>query len=256
MQKRLAHLHARTVQLSVLQEHQCAAVAAGAPSSLSQDRLFTRAIAARVVPRAARYDTDLAAAVCEPLEDLADGVGLDGMLEAVGGPPEVKNIVLETALSVSGSSSGAVENAMLEWLQDSEPGLMPHLRRSVSFILAASSDSTILGWLVGAAVLDELEGTDFGLRQGDKATLYKRVTRGSVEGFRAAAERLQEYAGIVEDWDWEDVAVDVSPFAVMGQEASLPAWLPLEELEEGKQRALMLEKQSDAAAARIVCGIA
>lgn len=218
--------------------------------------MFTRAVAVRVVPHAARYDTDLAATVCEPLGDLASDIDLDGILEAVGGPPEVQHIVLETALAVPSicRSSRAVEDAMLEWLQDSDPGLLPHLRRSVSFMLAASSDTAVLGWLVDAAVLDEVEGTDFGLREGDKGPLYKMVARKTVHGFRAAAERVQEFVEMVGEWDWQDTVADLSLFTVEGREATLPTWLPLEELDRGKQRALLLEKQSDTAAARIVCG--
>lgn len=203
-----------------------------------------------------RYDADLAAAVCTLLPPPARGTRMDVVLAALEGPPEARNIVLEAAVAAPGAcpGGGAVQGALLELLQGGDPSLMPHQRRSAAFILAASTDREVLGWLVDAAVLEVQPGVSSGLRRDDRVTLYDRIARSSVQGFRAAAERVQGYGAAVEEWEWEDVVPDISGRTVRGRQAALPEWLPLAEIEGAKARALVVEKQRDAAAARIVCG--
>lgn len=231
-------------------------VSVGAPDTWSQDALFSRAIAARVVPRAALHSTALAKAMCKLVGPVHGNATLADVLESLPGPPEAQNVVLETAVATARSCPAGtrVEEVMLQSLQDGEAALMPHLRRSVAFMLAASREKSILEFLVDAAVLDEVDGVDAGLRDADRVTLFQRIARSSIQGFRAAAGRVQWYAEAVEEWEWEDTMREVSPWAVMGLEGSLPQWLPLAEMDDSQQRALVLQKQSDTAAARIVCG--
>lgn len=238
----------------------CGVERAGDPSTASQDELFTRAIAARLVPRAAHYDADLATSVCALLEAPPKNPSLEELVGAIKHTPDVQNIVLETALTakISCNVSSTVEQALVEHLKSAagSSGMMAHSRRSTSFILAASHDRQTLTLLIDAAVQVKDGTVDSGLRRVDRVTLMNRIVRSSMSGFRAAAEILQGYAEAVHDWSGDGSAAflaEVSPWAVTGSAASLPNWLPLQELQEHQADGLRLQKQSDSAAAKIVC---
>lgn len=234
---------------------------AGDPSTLSQDELFSRAIAARLVPRAAHYDADLATSVCSLLGAApAENPSLEELVRAIKHTPDVQNIVLETALTaqITCNVSSSVEQALVEHLQRSagSSGMIVHSRRSASFILAASHDRHTLKLLIDAAVLGEEGTVESGLRRVDRVTLMNRIVRSSMAGFRAAAEILQGYAETTDEWSGAGRAAflaEVSPWAVTGKEASLPSWLPIDALRENETEILRLQKQSDSAAAKIIC---
>lgn len=226
---------------------------------MSQDELFTRAVAARIVPRVVRYDDDLATSVCSMLAAAPKNATLAELLHTIGHTPDVQNVVLESALVARDSCnvSSTVEKALLEHLRSpvgADEGLMAHLRRSSAFILAASHDRETLQFLVHAVVLGEDDSVESGLREVDRVTLFHRIVRSSVEGFRAAAEIVQEYAEGTEDWEGSAVLLaELSPWTVAASADSLPLWLPVEQLSEQQRSALVLTKQSDSAAAQIVC---
>lgn len=213
------------------------------------------------MPRAAHYDAAFAASVCALLQSVPRHATLRKLLSTIGHTPDVQNIVLEVALASpkNCSASGTVRKALVDYLKgpDGPTELLPHLRRSASFILAASHDRETLQFLLAAAVFVEEASVESGLRQVDRATLFQRIARTSLTGFRAAAETMQEHGEGTEEWD-SDAAflVHLSPWTMPGTTASLPDWLPLEQLGETQEKALLLRKKSDTAAAQIVCASA
>eukprot|EP00892_Ulva_mutabilis_P010103 jgi/Ulvmu1/7465/UM037_0008.1 len=229
----------------------------GGPNTWTQGELFSRSIAARIVPLAARHNPDLAAALCEQVEPVHSNATLADVMAALPGPPEVQNVVFEAAVAMAESctAGAAVEQLMLKYLQNEKPTLMPHLRRSATFMLASSGDKAVLEFLVDAAVLDQVEGVDAGLRDSDRVLLLQRIVRNSVAGFRAAAGRLQRFAEDVGDWEWEGTVRDMAPWAAVGLDLELPEWLPVEQIDPHQRRPLEVQKHSDMLAAQIVCGV-
>eukprot|EP00892_Ulva_mutabilis_P010105 jgi/Ulvmu1/7467/UM037_0010.1 len=230
----------------------------GDPSTLTQDELFTRAIAARLVPRAVRYDSDLAESVCSLLQSPPSDATLQQLLKTIGHTPDVQNIVLEAALATpkSCNASTTVQKALVSFLKSpvSSTGLLPHTRRSASFILATSHDRETLQFVMDAAVLGEDDSVDSGIRKVDRSILFHRIARNSLVGFTAAAEIMQEYGEGVDEWDASAAFLaEMAPWTVTGSDASLPEWLQLDQLQEARRDAVVLQKQADTAAAQIVC---
>lgn len=232
---------------------------AGDPSTLTQDELFTRAIASRLVPRAAHHDSKLASTVCAMLDGAPKHASLSKLIKMIKHTPDVQNVVLETAITGSSCNvTHAVRRALMDHLQSpvGPEGMLPHLRRSASFILAASHDRETLQFLMDAIVLGDDDSVESGLRAVDRSTLLHRIIRSSVTGFNAAAETLQGYAEGTDDWSSGDAdqLAQMAPWAVLGSQETLPEWLPLDQLGESTRRVLVLQKQIDSDAAQIVCG--
>ena len=221
--------------------------------------LFSRIAAAHVVPRAVRYDTDLASSVCVQLPAEAPSPDqLEDMYTAMSYAPDVKNMVLETAIVASSACSDAreMERSLLEYLQESgkQNHLMPHLQRSLAFMLGSSSKNTTLQWLVDTVVMGKDNSAQYGIREVDKVTLMKRIVRSSPAGFRISAEILQKHAAnrTEDEWSDQEPLVQLAAIVSPASAESLPEWLP-ESISEAAVQALQLEKDSDRVGSEIVC---
>ena len=228
-------------------------------TEITQDMLFSQIAAAHVVPRAVRYDTDLASSVCEQLP--AEGP-IPGQLEdtykAMSHAPDIKNIVLETAIVASSAcnGTGGMESTLLEYLQQSgkQSQLMTHLQRSLVFMLGSSSNTASLAWLMDTVVLGQDDSAPYGIREIDKYTLMKRIVRSSPAGFQLSTEILQKHAAnrTEDEWSDQEPLVQLAGIVSPAASESLPEWLP-DSISEPVRQALQLEKDSDRQGSEIVC---
>lgn len=219
--------------------------------------VFSRIAAVHVVPRAVRYDENLAAGVCGELP--AEALDPDQLREAYRSmpyAPDVKNIVLETAIVTNAACKDAagLESSIVSYLQQSaeENGLLPHLQRSLVFMLGSSANSTTLRWLVDTVVLGDPK-SKYGLREVDKHTLMKRIVR-SPAGFEASVDAFQTQAAnqTESEWDRKGLLVQLSGLVSAAASKSLPEWLP-DAIPDATMEVLQLEKDSDQIASAIVC---
>lgn len=211
------------------------------------------------MPRAVRYDTELASTVCQLLPSQASSPDqLQTAYRAMPYTPDVRNMVLETAIVANSvcSDAAGLEGSVMKFLQESrnENNLMSHLQRSLVFMLGSSDNSTTLQWLVDTVVLAIDWNARYGLRAIDKYTLMKRIVRSSSVGFQVSAETLQKHAAnrTADVWRDQEPLVQLAAIVSAASSESLPEWLP-DSISHATLQALQIEKDSDRLGSEIVC---
>lgn len=231
----------------------------------NQDALFSMMVVARIAPAAAVKRHSLASAACNLLP--AGAKDLRTLKAALDLPPDLENVVMEVAVArPRGCNKPKTDVTSLlfkmarKWVNEAQafdaavqgsapepktlppaPPLHQHDRRSVAFILAASTDAEVANWLSSEVAFKGAAG-GMGLRPPDREALLARMARQSMAGFnavrsgaQASAKRLNASADVdstgalswSEVWEREEAAVlrNSLVYAVRPTDKSLPRWV-------------------------------
>jgi hypothetical protein len=223
------------------------------------DVLYTQMAAAQVVPRAMQHSSSVACAVCAQLPSrAANNITFPDFYEAMSNTPDIKNIVLEAAVSAlpgcENAPAAQLVDAMMSHLVAFQKGLrlLPHLERSLAFILGTVQGGEVTTFLLKELVL---RSSPYGLRSSDRLALLERITRSSVAGFRVAAGKLQKYAEgqNTTAWTEADPVLQMVPFATNAHIEELPYWVPVGAISQDALWAMQTQKHSEFTGASIVC---
>jgi hypothetical protein len=197
------------------------------------DVLYTQMAAAQVVPRAMQHSSSVACAVCAQLPSrAANNITFPDFYEAMSNTPDIKNIVLEAAVSAlpgcENAPAAQLVDAMMSHLVAFQKGLrlFPHLERSLAFILGTVQGGEVTTFLLKELVL---RSSPYGLRSSD------------AEGQNTTA------------WTEADPVLQMVPFATNAHIEELPYWVPVGAISQDALWAMQTQKHSEFTGASIVC---
>jgi hypothetical protein len=194
-----------------------------------------------------------------------EATNLPGLLRALSYPPDIRDIILQTAVASPKGCEAKVPVAKLlmddlvassEMPRDSASasvGLLPHLKRSLAFTLGVSRDAEVLKFVLERLILGG-QKDDFGLRVVDKGTLLRRVVRSSVVGFSVARAQMDTYAN---SHNGEELLHTVigqhAELARSSESGELPDWWMRVVKDEQLRHAVQLEREGEKAAVELLC---